>query len=44
MSLKLNFLYSHWNFFPENMGAVSDKRGEEFHQEISQTENRYGGK
>jgi hypothetical protein len=31
-------------FFPENMGAFSDKPGEGFHQEISQTENRYGGK
>ena len=24
MSLKLHFLISHWNFFPENMRAVSD--------------------
>jgi hypothetical protein len=31
-------------FFPENMRAVSDKHGEGFHQKISQTENRYGGK
>jgi hypothetical protein len=44
MSLKLNFLYPHWIFFPENMGAVSNKHGERFHQEFSQTENRYGGK
>jgi hypothetical protein len=44
MSLKLNFPYSHWNFFPENMGAVSGKHGEGFHHKSSQTENRQDGK
>jgi hypothetical protein len=30
MSLKIHFLYSHLSFFPENLGAVSDKQGERF--------------
>ena len=34
MSLKLHFLKSHLDFFPENLGAVSDEQGERFHQDI----------
>jgi hypothetical protein len=32
MSLKVHFLNSHLDFFPENLGAVSDEHGERFHQ------------
>jgi hypothetical protein len=28
MSLKVHFLDSHLDFFPENLGAVSDEHGE----------------
>jgi len=28
MSLKIHFLHSHLDFFPENLGAMSDKHGE----------------
>jgi hypothetical protein len=35
MSLKVHFLFSHLDFFPENLGADSDEHGERFHQEIS---------
>ena len=38
MSLKVHFLHSHLDFFPENCGAVSDKYGERFHQDISSIE------
>ena len=31
MSLKMHFLHSHLEFFPENCGAVSDEHGERFH-------------
>ena len=31
MSLKIHIMHSHLDFFPENMGAVSDKHGERFH-------------
>jgi len=44
MSLKIHFLHSHLDFFPENCGAVSDEHGEHFHQDISSMEKRYQGK
>lgn len=44
MSLKIHFLDSHLDFFPENMGAVSDEHGERFHQDISKMERRYQGR
>lgn len=44
MSLKIHFLHSHLDFFPENCGAVSDEHGERFHQTIAEIENRYQGK
>ena len=44
MSLKINFLHSHLNFFPPNLGAVSDEHGERFHQDITKMKNNYQGK
>jgi hypothetical protein len=44
MSLKIHFLDSHLDYFPENCGAVSDEHGERFHQDISNMERRYQGK
>lgn len=41
MSLKIHFLHSHLDFFPKNLGAVSDEHGERFHQDISTIEKRY---
>ncbi|UYV84383.1 hypothetical protein LAZ67_X001983 [Cordylochernes scorpioides] len=41
MSLKIHFLHSHLDFFPNNLGAVSDEHGERFHQDISSMEKRY---
>ncbi|UYV67412.1 hypothetical protein LAZ67_5000499 [Cordylochernes scorpioides] len=43
MSLKIHFLHSHLDFFPDNLGAVSDEHGERFHQAISSMEKRYQG-
>ena len=43
MSLKMHFLHSHLNFFPVNLGAVSDEQGERFHQDIQAMEARYQG-
>jgi len=43
MSLKIHFLHSHLDFFPQNMGAVSDEQGERFHQDIQLMEKRYQG-
>ena len=44
MSLKIHFLHSHLNFFPPKLGAVSDKHGERFHQDITKIESNYQGK
>ena len=41
MSLKLHFLRSHIQFFPENLGVVSDEHGERFHQDIAVVETTY---
>jgi hypothetical protein len=34
MSIKIIFLYSHLNKFPENLGDVNLEQGERFHQDI----------
>jgi hypothetical protein len=44
MSLKIHFLHSHLNFFPENCGALSDVHGERFHRDIATMEERYQDK
>jgi hypothetical protein len=44
MSVKIHFLGSNLDFFPENCGSVSDKYGERFHQDIAAMEGRYKGK
>ncbi|GBO15886.1 hypothetical protein AVEN_127296-1 [Araneus ventricosus] len=44
MSLKVHFLDSHLGSFPGNLGAVSEKQGERFHQDIKELERRYQGK
>ena len=43
MSLKIHCLDSHLDFFPGNLGAVSDEHGERFHQHISAMEKKYQG-
>ncbi|UYV84654.1 hypothetical protein LAZ67_X002984 [Cordylochernes scorpioides] len=43
MSLKIHFLHSHLDFFPDNLGTVSEEHGERFHQDISSMEKRYQG-
>jgi hypothetical protein len=44
VSLKLHFLQSRLDFFPENMGTASDEHGKMLHQDISETKKRYSGK
>lgn len=43
MNLKLHFLHSHIDYFPENLGDVSEEQGERFHQDLKDVENRYQG-
>lgn len=35
VSLKLHFLDSHLDFFPQNLLIISNEHGEKFHQDIS---------
>jgi len=44
MSLKIHFLESLLDFFPENLGEVSDEHGEKFHQDIITMEKRHQSK
>ena len=39
--LKLHFLYSHLDFFRDNLGNVSEEHGERFHQDIQVMEKCY---
>lgn len=44
MSLKVHFLHSHIEYFPENLGAYSEEQGERFHQDVRDIERRYQGR
>ena len=41
MNIKVHFLHSHLDLFPDNLGALRDEQGERFHQDISEMEERY---
>ena len=41
MVLKIHILYSHLDFFLENLRAVSDEHFERFHEDIAEIEKRY---
>ena len=41
MSLKIHFLDSHLDFFPEKLGPFNDEHGERFHKDIATIEKRY---
>ena len=43
MSIKLHYLHSHLDKFPDNLEDVSEEQGERFHQDIKVMENRYQG-
>jgi hypothetical protein len=44
MPMKIHFLNSHLDFFPEHCGCMSDEHGECFHQSTAAMEGRYKGK
>lgn len=44
MSIKLHYLHSHLDWFPANLGAMSDEQGERFHQDLAIMEERYQGR
>lgn len=43
MSVKLHFLHSHLEYFPNNLGDYSEEQGERFHQDLKVMEKRYQG-
>ena len=43
MSVKLHFLHSHLEYFPDNLGNYSEEQGERFHQDLKVMERRYQG-
>ena len=43
MSVRMHFLRSHLDYFPENCGDFSEEQGECFHQDISGMEKGYQG-
>ncbi|GBM76369.1 hypothetical protein AVEN_165973-1 [Araneus ventricosus] len=44
MSLKVHFLDSHLDYFPENLGEVSEGQVARFRQDIKEMKRRYQGK
>ena len=44
MSIKVHFLDSHLDRFPENCDELSDEQGERFHHDIKSLEERYQGR
>lgn len=44
MTIKIHFLESHLEFFPDNLGQLSDEQGERAHQDLKRLEQRYDGK
>ena len=43
MSIKMHFLNSHLDYFPNNCGDYSEEQGERFHQDLATMEERYQG-
>ena len=44
MSIKMHFLHSHLDYFPENCGDYSEEQGKRFDQDISCMEERHQGR
>ena len=44
MNIKVHFLFSHLDQFPDNLGDHSDEQGERFHQDLKVMEDRYKGR
>ena len=44
MSVKMHYLFSHMDRFPENLGSMSDQQRERFHQDLKEMENRNQGR
>jgi len=43
ISIKMHYLFSHIDWFPENLGSMSDEQGERFHQDIKEIRYQVSG-
>ena len=43
MSVKMHYLFSHMDQFPENLGSMSVEQEERFHRDLKEMETRYQG-
>jgi len=43
MSLNVHFLHSHLDYFPKNLGDLSEEQEERSHQDMKEMEGRYQG-
>lgn len=41
LNLKIHFLHSYIDYFPENLRNFSEEQGERFHQDLKDVEKRY---
>ena len=44
MSVKICYLFSHMDRFPEKLGSMSDEQGKRFSQDLKEMETRYQGR
>ena len=44
MSIKVHFLFSRFDRFPDNLRGVCDEQGERFHQDIKVMKEHYLGR
>ncbi|GFT66743.1 uncharacterized protein TNCV_1395061 [Trichonephila clavipes] len=44
VSIKIHFLHSHLDRFPQNLSDFSEEQGERFHQDLRTMEERYQGR
>lgn len=44
MSIKVHYLHSHLDSYPESLGDVSEEQCERFLQDLKITEDRYHGR
>jgi hypothetical protein len=42
--IKIHFLNTHLDIFPENLGVGREEQGERFHKDIKEMERRYQGR
>ena len=41
MSVKMHYMFSHIDHFPDNLGSMKDEQGERFHQDMKEMDVRY---